>query len=429
LTQATALAFPSAPRERIEHAQVVDCADLPRTHEALTSLLRGDVARFRGRVATYDIERAGLGFLIAAYDALATPASWELVKALGRCQATLHADTRSMLEEVAAGRSLLAYNVLGAYAEAFARSKPQLGVIYPSDYTLVASRVAFIARRAPNLPGARAWLDHLLSPQGQQLLEDAGGFFGVRTDAPVPRPVSGLGRMLSVRSWVELGKSLGKFAIVGGAGALVLWLNMNELMGLGGEPINAAIGHAMSITGQALIALTCALVVIAGIDVPFQLWQYHREMKMTREEIRQEHRESEGAPEVRGRIRAMQREMAERRMMEDVPRADVIVVNPTHYAVALRYDDKAMRAPRVVAKGVDLMAARIREVASEHRVPIFEAPPLARALHRSVEIGDEIPAELYAAVAQVLTYVFQLRAAQRDHHSLPAPPVIDMPKA
>jgi len=242
-------------------------------------------------------------------------------------------------------------------------------------------------------------------------------------------PVSGLGRMLSVRSWVELGKSLGKFAIVGGAGALVLWLNMNELMGLGGEPINAAIGHAMSITGQALIALTCALVVIAGIDVPFQLWQYHREMKMTREEIRQEHRESEGAPEVRGRIRAMQREMAERRMMEDVPRGDVIVVNPTHYAVALRYDDKAMRAPRVVAKGVDLMAARIREVASEHRVPIFEAPPLARALHRSVEIGDEIPAELYAAVAQVLTYVFQLRAAQRDHHSLPAPPVIDMPKA
>ena len=171
-------------------------ADLPRTHEALTSLLRGDIARFRGRVATYDIERAGLGFLIAAYDALATPASWELVKALGRCQATLHADTRSMLEEVAAGRSLLAYNVLGAYAEAFARSKPQLGVIYPSDYTLVASRVAFIARRAPNVPGARAWLDHLLSPQGQQLLEDAGGFFGVRTDAPVVRPESALGRRL-----------------------------------------------------------------------------------------------------------------------------------------------------------------------------------------------------------------------------------------
>lgn len=242
-------------------------------------------------------------------------------------------------------------------------------------------------------------------------------------------PFTGVARMVSVRSWVELGKSLGKFAIVGGAGVLVLWLNMEALLGLGREPVHSAIGHAMSITGAALIALTCALVLIAAIDVPFQLWQYHREMRMSREEIRQEHRESEGSPEVRGRIRQLQREMAERRMMEDVPRADVIVVNPTHYAVALRYDDKTMRAPTVVAKGVDLMAARIREVASEHKVPIFEAPPLARALHRSVEIGDEIPADLYVAVAQVLTYILQLRAARRDHQSPPALPKIDMPDA
>ncbi len=242
-------------------------------------------------------------------------------------------------------------------------------------------------------------------------------------------PLPGLGRMVSVRSWVELGKSLGKFAIVGGTATLVLWLNADALMGLGREPIQAAIAHAMAITGQALIALTAALALIAAIDVPFQLWQFNREMRMTREEIRQEHKESEGSPEVRSRIRALQREMAERRMMEDVPRADVIVVNPTHYAVALRYDDKTMRAPTVVAKGVDLMAARIREVASEHKVPIFEAPPLARALHRSVEIGDEIPAELYVTVAQVLTYIFQLRAAQRDHMSPPALPKIDMPNA
>jgi flagellar biosynthetic protein FlhB len=242
-------------------------------------------------------------------------------------------------------------------------------------------------------------------------------------------PVSGMARMASLRSWVELAKSLGKFAIVGGAGMLVVWLNMDALLGLGREPINAAIGHAMSITGAALIALTCALVLIAAIDVPFQLWQYNRDMRMTREEIRQENRESEGSPEIRGRIRALQREMAERRMMDDVPKADVIVVNPTHYAVALRYDDKTMRAPTVVAKGVDLMAARIREVASEHKVPVFEAPPLARALHRSVEIGDEIPADLYVTVAQVLTYIFQLRAAQRDHQSLPALPKIDMPDA
>jgi flagellar biosynthesis protein FlhB len=242
-------------------------------------------------------------------------------------------------------------------------------------------------------------------------------------------PASGVARMVSVRSWVELAKSLGKFAIVGGAGALVIWLEMDSLMGLGREPVYAAVGHAMSITGSALISLTCALVLIAAIDVPFQLWQYNREMRMTREEIRQENKESEGSPEMRGHIRAMQREMAERRMMDDVPKADVIVVNPTHYAVALRYDDKTMRAPTVVAKGVDLMAARIREVASEHKVPIFEAPPLARALHRSVEIGDEIPADLYAAVAQVLTYIFQLRAARREHQSLPTVPKIDMPDA
>jgi flagellar biosynthetic protein FlhB len=242
-------------------------------------------------------------------------------------------------------------------------------------------------------------------------------------------PAAGLGRMVSVRSWVEIAKSLGKFGIVGGAGVLVLWLNLDQLMGLGSEPLDAAISHSMSLTGQALLALTSALVLIAAIDVPFQLWQYHQEMRMTREEVRKESRESEGSPEMKGRIRAMQREMAERRMMDDVPRADVIVVNPTHYAIALRYDDKTMRAPTVVAKGVDLMAARIREVASEHKVAIFEAPPLARALHRMVDIGDEIPADLYVAVAQVLTYIFQLRAANFDHRSPPALPKIEMPEA
>jgi len=239
-------------------------------------------------------------------------------------------------------------------------------------------------------------------------------------------PVSGIARMFSLRAWVELGKALAKFAVVGAVGALVLWLNADKLMGLGTEPIHAAIGHAISIAGQALIALTAALVLIAAVDVPFQLWQYNQDMRMTREEVRNEHKESEGSPEVKGRIRQLQREMAERRMMDDVPKADVVVVNPTHYAVALRYDEKNMRAPVVVAKGVDLMAARIREVASGHNVPIFEAPPLARALHRHVEIGDEIPAGLYVAVAQVLTYIFQLRAAVRDHLRPPPLPKIEV---
>jgi flagellar biosynthetic protein FlhB len=200
-------------------------------------------------------------------------------------------------------------------------------------------------------------------------------------------------------------------------------------MSLGSEPIHAAIGHAIQLAGHALIALTAALVLIAAVDAPFQIWQHRQDMRMTREEVRQEHKEAEGSPEIKGRIRALQRELAERRMMEEVPKADVIVVNPTHYAVALRYDDRSMRAPRVVAKGVDLMAARIREVATEHKVPIFEAPPLARALHRHVEIGDEIPAGLYVAVAQVLTYIFQLRAAKAGGGIRPALPRIDMPEA
>jgi flagellar biosynthesis protein FlhB len=242
-------------------------------------------------------------------------------------------------------------------------------------------------------------------------------------------PITGLQRMFSLRAWVELGKALVKFAVVGCAGALVLWLNMDRLLGLGSEPVNAGIAHAMSLAGQALLFLTLALVLIAAIDAPFQLWQYHQEMRMTRDEVREEHKEAEGSPEIKGRIRALQREIAERRMMEDVPRADVIVTNPTHFAVALRYDDKTMRAPTVVAKGADLIAARIRELANEHKVPIFEAPPLARALHRSVEIGDEIPAGLYVAVAQVLTYIFQLRDALRERRTPPAPPRIEMPEA
>src|SRR5690606_2520080 len=242
-------------------------------------------------------------------------------------------------------------------------------------------------------------------------------------------PLAGMKRRFSRRAWVELGKALAKFAVVGVVATIVLYMNYDRLMGLGSEPINAAIGHAIAMSGQALIALTAALVLIAAVDVPFQIWQHSQDMRMTREEVRREHKEAEGSPEVKGRIRALQREMSERRMMEEVPRADVIVVNPTHFAVALRYDDKTMRAPRGGAKGVDLMALRIREVASEHKVPIFEAPPLARALHRNVEIGDEIPAGLYAAVAQVLTYIFQLRAAKAGRAPRPEPPRIEMPPA
>nr|PZN78635.1 MAG: flagellar biosynthetic protein FlhB [Pseudomonadota bacterium] len=238
-------------------------------------------------------------------------------------------------------------------------------------------------------------------------------------------PVAGFKRMFSLRGAVELAKAFAKFAVVALFAVLFLWHASEELLSLGREPVNRAIAHAFSLTGQALIAFAAALGLIAAVDVPWQLWQHTQKLRMTRQEIREELKETEGSPEIKSRIRAVQQELARRRMMQEVPRADVVVVNPTHYAVALRYDEQRMRAPTVVAKGVDEVAMRIRAIAEEHRVPILEAPPLARALHRSVDIGEEIPATLYVAVAQVLTYVYQLRAARRTGAQPPEPPRFD----
>ncbi|HZO22926.1 MAG TPA: flagellar biosynthesis protein FlhB, partial [Steroidobacteraceae bacterium] len=225
-------------------------------------------------------------------------------------------------------------------------------------------------------------------------------------------PMEGFGRMFSARGAVELGKALAKFTALALVAVHILHSKSSELLGLGMEPTRVAIGHAASVTGYAFLMLAGTLGLIAAVDVPWQMWQHTRRLRMTRQEVREEMKESEGAPEIKGRIRNLQREVAKRRMMQEVPKADVVVVNPTHFAVALRYDERRMRAPIVVAKGADLIAARIREVATESLVPIFEAPPLARALFRSVEIGGEIPASLYNAVAQVLTYIYQLKTAR-----------------
>jgi flagellar biosynthetic protein FlhB len=238
-------------------------------------------------------------------------------------------------------------------------------------------------------------------------------------------PVGGFGRIFSLRSLVELAKALAKFVVVATVAVIFLWKNSSELMTLGAEPARVAIAHAAALSGSALLALAAALGLIAAADVPWQVWQHNQRMRMSRQELRDEHRESEGSPEIKGRVRRAQQEVAKRRMMQELPKADVVVVNPTHFAVALRYDEKRMRAPIVVAKGADEVAQRIREVAAEHRVAIFEAPPLARALFRSVPIGAEIPTTLYVAVAQVLTYVYQLRTANRDGAPLPPRPSLD----
>lgn len=250
-------------------------------------------------------------------------------------------------------------------------------------------------------------------------------FEAVAPDFNKLNPASGMERIFSSRSLVELLKAFVKFLFIAVIAACLLWNNAGELMGLGAEPLHAALGHAARLTGHAFLVLTGTMGVIAAIDVPYQLWQHNQKLKMTPQEIKEEAKESDGSPEMKGRIRRAQHEIARKRMMQEVPKADVVVTNPTHFAVALRYDEKRMRAPIVVAKGTDLIAARIREIATESNVPIFEAPPLARALHRHVEIGGEIPSNLYVAVAQVLTYIYQLKNARRYGAVMPQPPAID----
>ncbi|MEZ5499564.1 MAG: flagellar biosynthesis protein FlhB [Steroidobacteraceae bacterium] len=236
-------------------------------------------------------------------------------------------------------------------------------------------------------------------------------------------PLAGLTRMFSVRGLVELFKSILKFLLVGSFAAIAIFGARGELMSLGNREIGAASDVAGHIVGNTLFALVGAIVIIALVDAPYQFWKHRQDLKMTKDEVRREMRDSEGSPEVRGRIRMMQQMLARKRMMAAVPEADVIVTNPTHFAVALRYDAQRMRAPRVVAKGTDLVALRIREIASQHEVPVIEAPLLTRSIYRLVEIGQEIPAALYLAVAQILVYVSQLNDLRRvgTRQTLPKP--------
>lgn len=235
-------------------------------------------------------------------------------------------------------------------------------------------------------------------------------------------PMKGLGNMFSVRALVELLKALGKALLIGSIAWMVIRSDIEPMLALVTEPLTSGSVHMANLLLSGFIAIVCGLVVIALIDVPYVLWQYANKLKMTREELRQEAKESEGDPQVKARIRQLQREMARRRMMAEVPTADVVVTNPTHYAVALKYTEGKMRAPTVVAKGADEVAAKIRELAAEHKVAMLEAPPLARALYRHTEIGDEIPATLYTAVAEVLAYVFQLRAYGKHGGMRPTEP-------
>lgn len=242
-------------------------------------------------------------------------------------------------------------------------------------------------------------------------------------------PISGIVRIFSVTGLVELVKALLKSTVIGFVAYWVLWDKRAEILSLATEPITGSIPHMADMLVWTFVLITAAMLLIVAVDVPFQLWHYYFKLRMTKEEVRQEHKESEGDPQIKSRIRSMQRQLARSRMMAAVPKADVIVTNPTRYAVALMYREGEMRAPRVVAKGSYLLAQRIRELGEENNVPILRTPPLARALYRHAELDQEIPAALFAAVAEVLAYVYQLRSYNDGTGAMPQKPeMIEVPE-
>ena len=240
-------------------------------------------------------------------------------------------------------------------------------------------------------------------------------------------PITGLGRVFSKKGLVELVKALVKFIVIGTTAILFLYTQMDVYLGLGSEPLVQALPHMANLLIWSFLAIASVLVLIALVDVPFQIYDYTQQLKMTFQEIRDENKDTEGNPELKGRIKNTQREIAQRRMMAEVPKADVIITNPEHYSVAVKYDPENMAAPVVVAKGVDIIAMQIRTIAREHEVPILQAPPLARALHHTTEIDAEIPAALYLAVAQVLAYIFKLRTDPRWHKRKKEHKINDLP--
>ncbi|MGL4205174.1 MAG: flagellar biosynthesis protein FlhB [Aeromonadaceae bacterium] len=259
------------------------------------------------------------------------------------------------------------------------------------------------------------------------------GGFNFSSEAMLPKfnklnPISGLKRMFGVQSLIELVKSIGKVLFIATMAWVVFQMNFAHIMDLSQRQFPFAIEDALDITLWIGLLLCCALVPIVMIDVPFQLWNHSRQLKMTKQEVKDEYKDSEGKPEVKGRMRQLQYEMANRRMMAEVPKADVVVTNPTHYSVALKYDKgKPGAAPVVVAKGVDEVAMKIREIAREYQVPMVASPPLTRALYHTTKLDHEIPEGLFVAVAQILAYVYQLQAYQKGRAEAPRKPPADLP--
>ena len=224
-------------------------------------------------------------------------------------------------------------------------------------------------------------------------------------------PINGIPRLFALKGFIELIKAILKFSLIV-VGVVVLFnLVFEDYVSLSSKTVENGIFQAMHLIGAGFLFLSALLVIIAIFDVPYQLWDHNKQLKMTKQEVKDENKDTEGNPEIKGKIRQLQMEAAQRRMMEEVPKADVIVTNPTHFAVALKYNPNSTAAPKLVAKGTDMVASHIRTIAASAKVPLIEAPPLARALYYSTELNEQIPQGLFLAVAQVLAYVFQLKTA------------------
>ena len=234
-------------------------------------------------------------------------------------------------------------------------------------------------------------------------------------------PIKGIARVFSVNGLAEMVKSIAKSLLLGGVAVWMIWSEREEIFSIFSLPIETGLVSMGNLVVYSFMIIVLSMILIVAVDVPFQLWQHYRKLRMTKEEVRKEYKEMEGSPEVRGRIRQLQREAARRRMMSAIPSADVIVTNPTHFSVALAYKS-GMNAPKVLAKGMGEIALKIREIGAEHGIPILEAPPLARALYRHAEIDHEIPTALYTAVAEVLVYVYQLDSWRQKGGQYPMPP-------
>ncbi|MCC7549022.1 MAG: flagellar type III secretion system protein FlhB [Burkholderiales bacterium] len=240
-------------------------------------------------------------------------------------------------------------------------------------------------------------------------------------------PMRGLKRIFSLHGLIELGKAVLKAVLIGGVAAWIVWDQRAEIVALANEALQPSLVHLARILGYTFLMVAGALLLVVLVDVPFQLWDHARQLRMTKEEVRQEAKETEGDPQIKARIRSLQREAARRRMMAEVPKADVVVTNPDHYAVALRYAQGRSGAPRVVAKGSMLVAERIMELARGSGVPVLRAPPLARALFVHADLGQEIPSSLYNAVAEVLAWVYQLRRFRSVGGEAPREPSVHVP--